>query len=84
MRRFIHGHLGKMVYRDEFKELPKTDEEKRQELLDKMKPWKFDPKRPIFVGGKAGGGIPPITDYLLTAQGDALQTAGGDNLVWTI
>ena len=73
MRRFIHGHLGKMVYSDEFKELPKTDEEKRQELLDKMKPWKFDPKRPIFVGGKPSGDTPQPSVEVSILPSSAVQ-----------
>jgi len=123
MRKFKHGFLGKISYYEEFKDVPPTTEERRKELLEKMKPWEFDPKRPVFIGGKPGGKPVPsptptpsitptqtitptpsitpsatltptptitpspsvlITYYLLTAEGDELQTAELDNLLWTI
>lgn len=55
MRKFKHGFLGRISYYEEFKDVPPTTEERRKQLLEKMKPWEFDPRRPVFVGGKPGG-----------------------------
>lgn len=41
----------------------------------------YHPRR---TGWRNGGGIQPETFYLLTAEGDGLQTAELDNITWTI
>ena len=80
MRKVIHGHLGKIVYQKEhFKDVPPTTEERRRKLLEKMKPWEFDPKLPIYVGGKAGGTPTPVETFHLTDEAsNPLLTEGGD------
>lgn len=85
------GVLGKrQTYTNKaFKSVPDlTTEEKRQELLNKMKPYNSMDYigRTIFVvGGSGEAPTPPVeTFYLQTAQGDNLQTAQGDNILWYI
>ena len=128
MKEIKHGFLGKWkTYKKVgFEEVPPSTEERQQELLNKMKPWEYDPKRikvkyafiagadePIPLTPTPTPSITPtstltptptitptatltptptitpspsvlITYYLLTADGDELQTAELDNLLWTI
>lgn len=128
MKEIKHGFLGKWkTYKKVgFEEVPPSTEERQQELLNKMKPWEYDPKRikvkyafiagadePIPLTPTPTPSITPtstltptptitptatltptptitpspsvlITYYLLTAEGDELQTAELDNLLWTI
>lgn len=122
-----HGFPGKFkTYKKVgFKEVPElSTEEKQQEILNKMKPWVYDPskiKAKFSMMAKAvqpTGPTPtpvtptptptttvtptptvtptstltptptpstqPETNFLLTAELDALQTAELDNLVWLI
>lgn len=137
MKEIKHGFLGKWkTYKKVgFEEVPPSTEERQQELLNKLKPWEYDPKRIkvkyAFIAG-ADEPIPSptptpsitptqtitptitpsstltptptitptatltptptitpspsaiVSDYLLTAEGDVLQTAELDNLLWTI
>lgn len=59
MKEIKHGFLGKWkTYKKVgFEEVPPSTEERQQELLNKMKPWEYDPKRIKvkygFVGGEA-------------------------------
>jgi hypothetical protein len=81
------GVLGKRkTYVNQgFVEQPElTEEERRQQLLEKKKSWSYKPGRDIVVGMGGAAAPPPETFYLQTAQGDALQTAGGDNILWDI
>lgn len=81
------GFLGKYkTYKNtEFKELPTLSKEEEQQLLiDALKPYSYTPSkhRAVKAAGPVGEVTPPETFYLETAQGDALQTAGGDNILY--
>ena len=84
MRKFKHGFLGKIKYYEEFKDVPPTTEERRKKLLEQMKPWEFDPRRPVFVGGKpGGGGTPPQQNYIwfgMKAHGTGETWRSEDNM----
>ena len=86
MKEIRHGFLGKyFTYKKVgFKEVPPTTEERRQDIINKMKPWVYDPDvikvKFAFI---AGADEPEETFYLLTAEGNELQTAELDNLLWT-
>ena len=88
-KKITHGFLGKQrtYINTGFKQLPElTEEERRQKLVENLKPYSFDPKKYRVVDMAHGSTStpPPVeTFYLLTAQGDALQTAGADNILWT-
>lgn len=59
MRKIKHGFLGRVIYeREEFKEVPPSTEERRRQLQEKLKPWSFDPNKPLFSGGKGYGEAP--------------------------
>ena len=126
MKEIKHGFLGKYnTYKKVgFKEVPPTTEERRQDIINKMKPWVYDPDvikvKFAFIAGADEPEPTPtptpsqtptitptptitstitptptetptptpspsvlITYYLLTAEGDELQTAELDNLLWT-
>lgn len=95
MRKFKHGFLGKIKYYEEFKDVPPTTEERRKELLEKMKPWEFDPKRPVFIGGKPSGTpTPPPSVEVSIAPSSAVQyenviltastTSTSPTYIWTL
>jgi len=89
MNRISHGFLGKFKTYEipvpQVKEL--TLEEREKALREKIKPWVFEPEKLVRIGGYVPTTTPPPpveTFYLETAEGDALQTAQGDNILWYI
>ena len=86
-----HGAWHKrQTYRDmTFRQVPNlTIEERQAELNKKLKPYSLDLSKHIPIEAAHGPGgappPPPETFYLQTASADNLQTAGLDNILWTV
>ena len=86
MNHIYHGFLGKITKytKQGFQEKkPLTIEERKEQVLLSQKSWKYDPSKVKLVGGYVQNTPPVETYYLLTAEGDVLQTETLDNLLWT-
>lgn len=95
-----HGFLGKMktYTRQDFDRLPElSEEERRQKLVDNLKPYSFDPKKMIPVDVAHGpigstpaptstptptpSPTPPELYYILAENTDPIITENDDNVV---
>ena len=93
------GFLGKRTsyVNQSFERVPElTEEERRKKLVENLNSWSvsktkkridFAPIEDNYARGGTDVFSPPIpveTFNLQTAQLDNLQTAGGDNILWTV